>query len=114
MIANYGNNDEVAQNFHKRTGIEVIKWDVSAYEACQKNIHYITEKYGAVDVLVNNAGLAVGRGAAAAGAHARAVLAALCARPGAGRDGVDLPMGCGERARAADRNRHRVRDRPAA
>lgn len=57
VIANYGNNDEVAQNFRQRTGIEVIKWDVSAYEACQKNIHYITEKYGAVDVLVNNAGI---------------------------------------------------------
>lgn len=57
VIANYASNDAAAQDFAKQHGIEVMKWDVGNYEACQKSLANIEEEYGAVDVLVNNAGI---------------------------------------------------------
>ncbi|WP_010297050.1 acetoacetyl-CoA reductase [Candidatus Odyssella thessalonicensis] len=57
VIANYASNDAAAQDFAKQHGIEVMKWDVGNYEACQRSLASIEEKYGAVDVLVNNAGI---------------------------------------------------------
>lgn len=57
VIANYGGNDAVAHAFSKAHDIPTQKWDVSDFEACSKNIQEIVEKYGSVDVLVNNAGI---------------------------------------------------------
>ncbi len=58
VVANYGSRDDVAMEFSKETGISVIKWDISDFEACQEGVQIITKKLGAaVDVLVNNAGI---------------------------------------------------------
>lgn len=57
VIANYGGNDAAAAEFTDRTGIPAVKFDVSNFDAVQAAIKQIEEKYGAVEVLVNNAGI---------------------------------------------------------
>ena len=57
VAANYGGNDEAAQKFKADTGIPVFKWDVSSYEACTDGINKVEAEIGAIEVLVNNAGI---------------------------------------------------------
>lgn len=57
VVANYGGNDERAQAFTERTGIAAHKWDVGDFDACQEGCAKVAEDVGAVDVLVNNAGI---------------------------------------------------------
>ncbi len=57
VAAVYHGNDEAAQNFRKRNGIDVFKWDAGNFEACQRGVAEIKEKLGPVDILVNNAGI---------------------------------------------------------
>jgi NAD(P)-dependent dehydrogenase (short-subunit alcohol dehydrogenase family) len=35
VVASYAGNDEAANKFKAETGIEVMKWDVGNYEACE-------------------------------------------------------------------------------
>jgi len=57
VAANYAGNEERAREFTKRTGIPAFKWDVSDYQACQEGVAKVESELGAVDVLVNNAGI---------------------------------------------------------
>jgi acetoacetyl-CoA reductase len=57
VVANYAGNDEAAHRFKAETGIEVRKWDVSSYDACEEKLKKIENEFGPVDVLVNNAGI---------------------------------------------------------
>ena len=57
VIAGYGGNDEAAQEFSKKTGIPTRKWDVSDYDACQEAVKAISEEFGPVTIVVNNAGI---------------------------------------------------------
>jgi acetoacetyl-CoA reductase len=57
VAANYGGNDEAAQKFKAETGIPAFKWDVSSFEACSEGIKKVEAELGAVEVLVNNAGI---------------------------------------------------------
>ena len=57
VIANYTSNDDAAENFSKENNIEVIKWDVSNYDECQKSVNKIYEDNKNVDILINNAGI---------------------------------------------------------
>ncbi len=58
VIANYSSNDEAAENFHKKTGITVMKWDVSNYQQCLDSTQNIEQKFNKnVSVLINNAGI---------------------------------------------------------
>ena len=57
VASNYAGNDEAAAKFHAETGIAIYKWDVSSFEACVAGLGKVTAELGAVDVLVNNAGI---------------------------------------------------------
>jgi acetoacetyl-CoA reductase len=57
VAANYAGNDEAAQKFKAETGIPVFKWDVSSFEACAEGIKQVEAEVGAVEILVNNAGI---------------------------------------------------------
>ena len=57
VIANYTSNDDAAESFSKENNIEVIKWDVSNYDECQKSVNKIYEDNENVDILINNAGI---------------------------------------------------------
>jgi acetoacetyl-CoA reductase len=57
VAANYAGNDEKAQQFTARTGIKAYKFDVSDFDACTAAVQQIEAELGAIDVLVNNAGI---------------------------------------------------------
>jgi acetoacetyl-CoA reductase len=57
VAANYAGNDEAARKFKDETGIPVYKWDVSSYESCVAGLKQVEADLGAIDVLVNNAGI---------------------------------------------------------
>jgi acetoacetyl-CoA reductase len=57
VAANYGGNDEAANAFKAQTGIPVYKWDVGVYEACCDGLGAVAADLGAVEVVVNNAGI---------------------------------------------------------
>lgn len=58
VAANYASRDDVAEEFSKKHGVSVFKWDISSYEACVSGIAKVSETLGgSVDVLVNNAGI---------------------------------------------------------
>jgi acetoacetyl-CoA reductase len=57
VVANYAADDAKAQAFTRETDIPARKWDVSDYDACVAGVGAIAAEFGAVDVLVNNAGI---------------------------------------------------------
>lgn len=57
VAASYAGNDDAAATFKEATGINVYKWDVGDFDACAKGVATITSELGAVEILVNNAGI---------------------------------------------------------
>ncbi|MGI9483911.1 MAG: acetoacetyl-CoA reductase [Hyphomicrobiales bacterium] len=57
VAASYAGNDEKANAFKDETGIPVYKWDVSDTEASAAGIAQVESDNGAIEVLVNNAGI---------------------------------------------------------
>ncbi len=57
VIGTYHGNDAAAQEAHAQDGIVPIKFDVADFDACAAGVAQITEKFGPVSVLVNNAGI---------------------------------------------------------
>jgi acetoacetyl-CoA reductase len=58
VVSNYFTQDEIAQNFHKETGIKVKRFDVSDYELCNRAAREIEDEFGTnISILVNNAGI---------------------------------------------------------
>jgi acetoacetyl-CoA reductase len=57
VAASYAGNDDAANAFRERTGIQVYKWDVADFEACREGISKVESDLGPIDVLVNNAGI---------------------------------------------------------
>ena len=57
VIANYAGNDDAAKKFTDDTGITTVKFDVGDHEAVQIACKSVEEEHGAVDIVVNNAGI---------------------------------------------------------
>lgn len=57
VVATYAHNEEAAAQFARDTGIHVYKWDVSDYQACVAGVQEVVEDMGAIEILVNNAGI---------------------------------------------------------
>ena len=57
VVASYGGNDEAAKAFTERTGIEARKWNVGDHEECVEACAAIEKDIGAIDIMVNNAGI---------------------------------------------------------
>jgi acetoacetyl-CoA reductase len=57
VVASYAGNDAAAEAFTQRTGIPCYKFDVADYDACAEALKKIEAEVGAVEVLVNNAGI---------------------------------------------------------
>lgn len=57
VAAIYAGNDAAASNFKSETGIHVYKCDVSSYDTCVATLKIIEAELGAVEILVNNAGI---------------------------------------------------------
>ena len=60
VIANYNKSEEKAQELkNENSNIDIFKADVSNRNQIKEMIKYVLEKYGHIDVLVNNAGIAL-------------------------------------------------------
>jgi acetoacetyl-CoA reductase len=57
VAVNYHRNEGAAQKFNEVTGIDVFKWDVADFDACQTGTAAIAASLGPVDILINNAGI---------------------------------------------------------
>ncbi|WP_284945812.1 acetoacetyl-CoA reductase [Acidisoma cladoniae] len=57
VIASYAGNVEAAEAFTASTGIPTIKFDAGSFPECEAAVAEITEAHGAIEVLVNNAGI---------------------------------------------------------
>ena len=53
----FAGNEEKAAIFNTETGIATFKWDVWDHNTCILGIEKIENKFGPVEVLVNNAGI---------------------------------------------------------
>jgi len=57
VVSNYVHDDVAAQWFRNETSIPIYKWDVADPNACMAGVRKILDEIGAIDVLVNNAGI---------------------------------------------------------
>lgn len=57
VAATYVGNDAAAEKFKSDTGINVYKFDVADFTACQAAVERIALELGPIDILVNNAGI---------------------------------------------------------
>ena len=57
VVASYAGNDEAARAFTDKTGIPAMKFDAGDYPACDAAVRQINGEHGAIEILVNNAGI---------------------------------------------------------
>jgi acetoacetyl-CoA reductase len=57
VAATYTGNDKAAAVFSKANSINVYRFDVGDFNACETSIARITADLGPIEVLVNNAGI---------------------------------------------------------
>ena len=57
VIASYAGNDAAAAAFTEEPGIPHLKFDAGDYAACEAAVAKIKDEHGAVEILVNNAGI---------------------------------------------------------
>lgn len=64
VIANYNKSEEKAQELqqellNENINIDIFKSDVSTRDGCRSLVNFCINKYGKIDVLVNNAGISI-------------------------------------------------------
>jgi acetoacetyl-CoA reductase len=57
VVASYLGNDQAAEGFQRETGIKTYKFDAGNFDQCQEAVRKIKEEMGAIEILVNNAGI---------------------------------------------------------
>jgi len=57
VIATYQSNDAFAKELNTDFGVDILKFDVSDFKSCEMAINTIKDRYGPVQILVNNAGI---------------------------------------------------------
>ena len=57
VIATYAGNTQAAESFSKDTGIEAVRFDAADFDQCATAVSGIAARHGAVEILVNNAGI---------------------------------------------------------
>ncbi|PCJ99868.1 MAG: beta-ketoacyl-ACP reductase [Zetaproteobacteria bacterium] len=57
VVAVYRGNEEAAQKFRDETSCEAVKFDVADFDQCHDGLEKIEQSFGAIGVLVNNAGI---------------------------------------------------------
>ncbi len=57
VIASYAGNEQAAEAFRLETGIHTICFDAGDYAACEAAVSRIHADHGAIEILVNNAGI---------------------------------------------------------
>lgn len=57
VVASYAGNTAAAEAFTKTTGIATIQFDASDFAACEAAVKQIESEHGAIEILVNNAGI---------------------------------------------------------
>jgi len=57
VIASYAGNTAAAEAFERETGIETIRFDAGDFEQCAAAVAAIAARHGAIEILVNNAGI---------------------------------------------------------
>jgi acetoacetyl-CoA reductase len=57
VIASYAGNTVAAEAFSKETGIETMQFDAGDFNQCATAVAAIATKHGAIEILVNNAGI---------------------------------------------------------
>jgi len=57
VVASYLGNDQAAEGFLQETGIKTYRFDASKFDECQESVLKIKKEVGAIEILVNNAGI---------------------------------------------------------
>ena len=57
VIATYAGNTQAAEAFTKETGIETVRFDAGDFDQCATAVSTIAARHGAIEILVNNAGI---------------------------------------------------------
>ncbi len=57
VVATYAGNIEAAEAFSRDTGIETVRFDAGDFDQCATAVSGIAARHGAIEVLVNNAGI---------------------------------------------------------
>src|SRR5262245_47897702 len=57
VVANYASDHARAEKFTAEAGIKALSWDVADFAQCMEAIGRIRAEDGAVDIVVNNAGI---------------------------------------------------------
>ena len=57
VIATYAGNAQAAEAFSKDTGIETVRFEFFYYDQCSTAFYTIAANHGAIEILVNNAGI---------------------------------------------------------
>jgi acetoacetyl-CoA reductase len=57
VAAVYAANNSRAGAFRDQTGIQVYRWDVADFDACQRGTRQVAADLGSIEILINNAGI---------------------------------------------------------